>query len=146
MVILDADVLTTSVKKIVLGGCLTGLGSGLSWSVFEIFASRDGVFNGQEFALSLILPLLVRLAVGKGVGVQRRVLLPIAYLTLAMPVFGMGMGGENVLVMTTSGAIGGLFWTVPFWIGRDQVPRMFKTGCLVIIAIVIIIILAAVFL
>ena len=46
MVILDADVLTTSVKKIVLGGCLTGLGSGLSWSVFELFASRDGVFNG----------------------------------------------------------------------------------------------------
>ena len=138
--------MTSSVKKIVLGGCLTGLGSGLSWSVFVHLVSRDQLFNGQEFALSLILPLLVGLAVGKRVGVQRRVLLPIAYLTLAMPVFGMGMGGENVLVMTTSGAIGGLFWTVPFWIGRDQVPRMFKTGCLVIIAIVIIIILAAVFL
>ena len=138
--------MTSSVKKIVLGGCLTGLGSGLSWSVFVHLVSRDQLFNGQEFALSLILPLLVGLAVGKRVGVQRRVLLPIAYLTLAMPVFGMGMGGENVLVMTTSGAIGGLFWTVPFWIGRDQVPRMFKTGCLVIIAIVIIIILAAIFL
>ena len=126
---------------------MTGLGTGLSWSVFEYFVSEGpGAFTGPEFALSLILPLLVGLAVGKRVGVQRRVLLPIAYLTLAMPVFGMGMGGENVLVMTTSGAIGGLFWTVPFWIGRDQVPRMFKTGYSVIIAIVIIIILAAIFL
>ena len=123
---------------------MTGLGTGLSWSVFEYFVSEGpGAFTGPEFALSLILPLLVGLAVGKIVGVQRRVLLPIAYLTLAMPVFGMGMGGENVLVMTTSGAIGGLFWTVPFWIGRDQVPRMFKTGCLVIIAIVIIFVISS---
>ena len=82
--------MTSSVKKIVLGGCLTGLGSGLSWSVFVHLVSRDQLFNGQEFALSLILPLLVGLAVGKRVGVQRRVLLPIG------------------------GAIGGLFWAVPF--------------------------------
>ena len=135
--------MTSSVEKIVLGGCLTGLGSGLSWSVFVQLVSRDQLFNGQEFALSLILPLLVGLAVGKIVGVQRRVLLPIAYLTLVMPVFGMAMTGENVLPTTTSGAIGGLFWTVPFWIGRDQVPRMFKTGCLVIIAIVIIFVISS---
>ncbi|MCH2466160.1 MAG: hypothetical protein MK237_09685 [Gemmatimonadetes bacterium] len=106
--------MTSSVKKIVLGGCLTGLGSGLSWSVFVHIVSRDQLFNGQELALSLILPLLVGLAVGKRVGVQRRVLLPIAYLTLAMPLFGMGMGGGNVLLMTIGGAIGGLFWAVPF--------------------------------
>ena len=106
--------MTSSVKKIVLGGCLTGLGSGLSWSVFVHLVSRDQLFNGQELALSLILPLLVGLAVGKRVGVQRRVLLPIAYLTLAMPLFGMGMGGGNVLLMTIGGAIGGLFLAVPF--------------------------------
>ena len=123
---------------------MTGLGTGLSWSVFEYFVSEGpGAFTGPEFALSLILPLLVGLAVGKSVGVQRRVLLPIAYLTLVMPVFGMAMTGENVLPTTTSGAIGGLFWTVPFWIGRDQVPRMFKTGCLVIIAIVIIFVISS---
>ena len=58
--------MTSSVKKIVLGGCLTGLGSGLSWSVFVHLVSCDQLFNGQEFALSLILPLLVGLAVGKG--------------------------------------------------------------------------------
>ena len=110
--------MTSSVKKIVLGGCLTGLGSGLSWSVFVHLVSRDQLFNGQEFALSLILPLLVGLAVGKRVGVQRRVLLPIAYLTLAMPLFGIGMGGANVLLMTTGGAIGGLFWAVPFVLSK----------------------------
>ena len=104
--------MTSSVKKIVLGGCLTGLGSGLSWSVFVHIVSRDQLFNGQELALSLILPLLVGLAVGKRVGVQRRVLLPIAYLTLAMPLFGMGMGGGNVLLMTIGGAIGGLIFAL----------------------------------
>jgi hypothetical protein len=31
-----------------------------------------------------------------------------------MPLFGMGMGGGNVLLMTIGGAIGGLFWAVPF--------------------------------
>ena len=117
--------MTSSVKKIVLGGCLTGLGSGLSWSVFVHLVSRDQLFNGQEFALSLILPLLVGLAVGKRVGVQRRVLLPIAYLTLAMPLFGIGMGGANVLLMTTGGAIGGLFWAVPF-ILYDHVIKLVR--------------------
>ena len=110
--------MTSSVKKIVLGGCLTGLGSGLSWSVFVHLVSRDQLFNGQEFALSLILPLLVGLAVGKSVGVQRRVLLPIAFLTWAMPVFGMGFGGANVLETTTGGAIGGLLWAVPFVLSK----------------------------
>ncbi len=119
--------MTSSVKKIVLGGCLTGLGSGLSWSVFVHLVSRDQLFNGQEFALSLILPLLVGLAVGKRVGVQRRVLLPIAYLTLAMPLFGIGMGGANVLLMTTGGAIGGLFWAVPFVL-YDHVIKLVRSS------------------
>ena len=110
--------MTSSKEKIVLGGCLTGLGTGLSWSVFMDLVSRDQLFDGQEFALSLILPLLVGLAVGKSVGVQRRVLLPIAFLTWAMPVFGMGFGGANVLETTTGGAIGGLFWAVPFVLSK----------------------------
>ena len=119
--------MTSSKEKIVLGGCLTGLGTGLSWSVFMDLVSRDQLFDNQEFALSLILPLLVGLAVGKSVGVQRRVLLPIAYLTLAMPLFGIGMGGANVLLMTTGGAIGGLFWAVPFVL-YDHVIKLVRSS------------------
>ena len=106
--------MTSLVKKIVLGGLTTGLGTGLSWSVFSYILSYDQVFNGPEFALSLILPLLVGLAAWKRVGVRRRVLLPIAYLTLVMPLFGLGMGGANILQMTLAGALGGIFWAFPF--------------------------------
>ena len=105
---------TSSVKKIVLGGLITGFGTGLGWSVLVYVLSYDQLFNGREFALSLILPLLVGLAAWKRVGVQRRVLLPIACLTLVMPLFGLGIGGANILQMTIAGALGGIFWASPF--------------------------------
>ena len=106
--------MTSSLKKIVLGGLITGLGTGLGWSVFVYVFSYDQVFNGREFALSLILPLLVALAAWKRVGVQRKVLLPIAYLTLFIPLLGIGAGGANILQMTIAGAFGGVFWASPF--------------------------------
>lgn len=56
---------TSSVKKIVLGGFMTGLGTGLSWSVFVELVSLDHLFSGPEAVLSLILPLLVSLAAWK---------------------------------------------------------------------------------
>jgi len=76
--------------------------------------SYDQLFNGLEFALSLILPLLVGLTAWKRVGVRRQVLLLIAYLTLVMPLLGLGMGGANILQMTIAGALGGMFWECPF--------------------------------
>ena len=106
--------MTSSLKKIVLGGLITGFGTGLVWSVFVYVFSYDQVFNGREFALSLILPLLVALAAWKRVGVQRKVLLPIAYLTLFIPLLGIGAGGANILQMTIAGAFGGIFWASPF--------------------------------
>lgn len=74
--------MTSSIKKTVLGGFMTGLGTGLSWSILVELVSLDHLFSGPEAVLSLILPLLVSLAAWKRVGVQRRVLLPIAYLDL----------------------------------------------------------------
>ena len=105
---------TSSVKKIVLGGFLTGLGTGISGSVFMYLVSYDQLVTGPEFAISLVTPLLAVLAVWKKLGVRRRVLLPIAYLTLVMPLFGLGMGGANILQMTLAGALGGIFWACPF--------------------------------
>jgi len=34
----------------------------------------------------------------------------VAYLTLAIPLLGIGMGGANVLQQMLGGAIGGGFW------------------------------------
>lgn len=106
--------MTSSVKKIVLGGFMTGLATGLGWSVLTYALSRDQLFNSLEFALSLIIPLLVGLFFWKRLGVSRRVLLPTAYLTLIVPLFGLGIGGANILQMTIAGGLGGLFWVCPF--------------------------------
>jgi len=105
---------TSSVKKILLGGLITGLGTGLGWSALVHVLSYDQVLNGREFGLSLILPLLVGLGAWQIIGVHRRVLLPIAYLTLFLPVLGIGAGGANILQMTIAGALGGVFWASPF--------------------------------
>ena len=106
--------MTSSVKKIVLGGLMAGLGTGLGWSAFMYVLSHDQVVNGPEFALSLIVPLLVSLFVWQRLGVPRRILVPTAYLTLMVPLFGLGMGGANILQMTIAGGLGGLFWVSPF--------------------------------
>ena len=99
--------MTSSVKKIVLGGFLTGLGTGISGSVFMYLVSYDQLVTGPEFAISLVTPLLAVLAVWKKLGVRRRVLLPIAYLTMVIPLFGLGIGGANILQMTIAGALRG---------------------------------------
>jgi hypothetical protein len=39
--------------------------------------------------------------------------MPIAYLTLLIPLFGLGIGGANTLQMTIGGVIGGFFWSAP---------------------------------
>ena len=39
--------------------------------------------------------------------------MPIAYLTLLIPLFGIGFGGANTLQMTIGGVIGGFCWSVP---------------------------------
>ena len=106
--------MTDPIKKGLLSGSLTGLGVGFGWSSFEYLVTRDQLFDGKEFALSLIIPLLLGLVVGKTLRVRYCVVLPIAYLTLAIPLFGIGMGGANVIQMTTGGAIGGMFWAALF--------------------------------
>ena len=40
-------------------------------------------------------------------------MLPIAYFTLLVPLFGLGLGGANTLQMTIGGVIGGFCWSVP---------------------------------
>ena len=114
------------VKKSLVSGSLTGLSVGFSWSVFEHLVTRDQLFDGREFALSLIIPFFMGLIVGRVSGVRYCVVLPIAYLTLAIPLFGIGMGGANVIQMTTGGAIGGTLWAV-FFLICDQVIKLVRS-------------------
>ncbi|SVE56661.1 uncharacterized protein METZ01_LOCUS509515, partial [marine metagenome] len=58
------------VKKSLVSGSLTGLSVGFSWSVFEHLVTRDQLFDGREFALSLIIPFFMGLIVGRVSGVR----------------------------------------------------------------------------
>ena len=92
---------------------LTGLFTGLFVALAEELFSRDGVFGGAEALVTFVpLPLLTALLVS--IGLRRRRLAlrmtGVAYLTLAIPLLGIGMGGANVLQQMLGGAIGGGFW------------------------------------
>ena len=101
----------------ILAAGLTGLFTGLFVSSAEEFFSRDATFSGTEaLATFVALPLLVALLVS--IGLRRRHLARrltgVAYLPLAIPLFGIGMGGANVLQQILGGVIGGGFWGLLF--------------------------------
>ena len=103
-----------ALRHIGIGGGLTGLATGLSWSIIVSLFSLDQLFNGTEFALSLTAPGLMALLGWKALKIYRRILFPIAYLTLLIPLFGIGIGGANILQMSIGGAVGGFCWSLPF--------------------------------
>ena len=101
----------------ILAAVLTGLFTGLFVSSAEEFFSRDATFSGTEALATFVsLPLLAALLVS--IGLRRRHLAKrltgVAYLTLAIPLFGIGMGGANVLQQILGGVIGGGFWGLLF--------------------------------
>ncbi len=104
-------------RWICLAAVLTGLFTGLFVASAEEFFSRDGVFGGSEALLTFVpFPLFAALFVS--IGLRRRRLLKrmtgVAYLTLTIPLLGIGMGGANVLQQILGGAIGGGFWGLLF--------------------------------
>ena len=105
-----------TIKKIIVATSITGLCTGLGWSVFIRLVSFDQVFNGREFLLSLLLPFLFSLTVWRVSGVKLKILIPISYFVLVVPLFGLGIGGANVIVMSIAGTLGALFWTLPLLI------------------------------
>ena len=103
----------TRLKNTIVATSATGFCTGLGWSAFVRLMSLDQVFKGSEFLLSLLLPLLFSLAVWKVSGVKLKILIPLSYFVLVVPLFGLGLGGANVAVMAVAGTLGALFWTLP---------------------------------
>ena len=102
-----------ALRHIAVGGSLTGLGTGAFWSILVDLFSLDQLFNGTELLLSLAVPGIIALTVWKTLKIRIWIVLAIAYLTLLIPLFGIGFGGANTLQMTIGGVIGGFFWSVP---------------------------------
>ena len=100
-------------RWVFLAAVLTGLFTGLFVALAEEFFSRDGIFGGAE-ALATFVPLPLLAALLVSVGLLRRRFAPrligVAFLTVAIPLLGIGMGGANVLQQMLGGAIGGGFW------------------------------------
>ena len=99
--------------RIFLAAILTGFFTGLFVALAEEFFSRDGVFGGTE-ALATFVPLPLVAALLVSIGLRRRHLVRrltgVAFLTLAIPLIGIGFGGANVPQQMLGGAIGGGFW------------------------------------
>jgi len=109
--------------RILLAAILTGLFTGLFVALAEEFFSRDGVFRGAE-ALATFVPLPLLAALLASIGLRRRRLARrmtgVAYLTLAIPLLGIGMGGADVLQQMLGGVLGGAFWGLLFATGSAK--------------------------
>ena len=102
-----------ALRHIAIGGSLTGLGTGIFWSLVVSLFSLDQVFNGTELLLSLAVPGIIAVTIWKTLKIRIWIVMPIAYLTLLIPLFGIGIGGANTLQMTIGGVIGGFCWSAP---------------------------------
>ena len=104
-------------RWVFLAAVLTGLFTGLFVASAEEFFSRDGTLSGAE-ALATFVPLPLLAALLVSIGLRRRRLAlrmtGVAYLTLAIPLLGIGIGGANVLQQMLGGVLGGGFWGLLF--------------------------------
>ena len=109
-------------REVLCGGLLTGQPTGLAWSSVVQLFSMDQRFSGTEFLTSLVVPGLVAVLVWKlwRTGLVYGVI--VAYLTVFVPLLGMGAGGANVAQSTLGGAIAGLVYGSPWAIWRAFRP------------------------
>jgi hypothetical protein len=102
-----------ALRHIAIGGSLTGLGTGVFWSLVVSLFSIDQLFNGTELLLSLAAPGIIAVTIWKTLKIRFWIVMSIAYSTLLIPLFGIAFGGANTLQMTIGGVIGGFCWSAP---------------------------------
>ncbi len=116
-------------KNVLGGGGLTGLLTGMGCSLLHDFFSRDNDFSGREALLTAVaVPLLMALFVWNahrfGLWKTRLwILVLVAYLTLFIPLVGIGAGDANFFQMALGGFLGGVVWSTPFVIGGIVISR-----------------------
>ena len=116
-------------KNVLGGGGLTGLLTGMGCSLLHDFFSRDNDFSGREALLTAVaVPLLIALFVWNahrfGLWKTRLwILVLVAYLTLFIPLVGIGAGDANFFQMALGGFLGGVVWSTPFVIGGIVISR-----------------------
>ena len=102
-----------SLRHLAIFGSSAGASTGLFWSVVVFIFSLDQHFNGIETMISLLAPRIVSVLAWKTTRIHLWITALVSYLTLLLPLFGIGLGGGNIVQMTIAGAVGGLCWTAP---------------------------------
>lgn len=100
-------------KRLAIVGILGGAGTGFFWSTLVTALSSDKLFSGTEMMISLTAPGIVCLLVWRIARIRLWIVVMICYLTLLIPLAGVGIGGSNVIQLTIAGAAGGFFWAIP---------------------------------
>ena len=106
----------TAIKLWWVGG-LTGLVTGLSFTLVEDALTTDLALDLWELGVASVAPLLMAVLVALATRSKIGILLAIAFLTLVMPVcsasFG-ATGSEPLWHFAALGLVGGLVWSTPF--------------------------------
>ena len=105
------------VVRVWLIGGLTGLATGLLFTLVADIFSTDHMFDLWEFGISLATPALAGIVVARTTRSGIRTLVAVAYLTFLAAIFGASFGASGSEPLWQFGALGlagGLFWSFPF--------------------------------
>ena len=101
-----------------MAGSITGSLTGLSFVLAEKAFTQDHIFSLWEFGIAATAtPALITLITTRTTKVKATTLLPVAYLTLFLPVLGAAFGAsgsEPLWQYGLLGLAGGLIWSTPF--------------------------------
>ena len=103
--------------KVWLVGGLVGSGTGVAFIAIHDALTIDSMFDLWEFGVTLLAPALIAVFAAKIARLRVAILVPIAYMTLLIPVLGPAFGGtgsEPLWEFAFLGLVGGLVWSTPF--------------------------------
>ena len=98
-------------------GAITGSGTSLSFILMHNALTVDLIFELWEFGIAIIGTTLIITAMTLIIRSKIYIVLPVAYLTLLMPVVGAffgSSGSEWLWQFALLGMAGGLIWSTPF--------------------------------
>ena len=98
-------------------GAITGSGTSLSFILMHNALTVDLIFELWEFGIAIIGTTLIITVMTLIIRSKIYIVLPVAYLTLLMPVVGAffgSSGSEGLWQFALLGMAGGLIWSTPF--------------------------------
>mgnify|MGYP001296482520 FL=1 len=108
---------TKKAAKVWSTGAITGSGTSLSFILMHNALTVDLIFEFWEFGIAIIGTTLIITALTLIIRSKIYIVLPVAYLTLLMPVVGAffgSSGSEALWQFALLGMAGGLVWSTPF--------------------------------